>query len=182
MTGEIKFLVFRLIVVFVTLSAPLAGGCGGKTETIPACGDVDWVGRSDHAQLTGAPTFSALEIAPGDPVTISVPVDVNTRSVRAIVVSGDLPGVGSGGLVETNGGEVVDIPVTDTNLPAGVYIAAEIVLQGDRNESSGVYIADPGSPYVLSIDSVTDPHSSDQCVTEIAAPTFLVVSEASEEP
>lgn len=130
-----KFSVLSPVLALLTLCAALEGGCGSSSpEGFPACSEVDWVGRSDHAQLTGAPTFSALEIAPGDPLSIAVPVDVNTRSVRAIVESVDLPGVGSGGLAETDGGEVVDIPVADTDLPAGIYMATEISLQGDGTE------------------------------------------------
>ena len=175
-----RFLVFG-VVLQVSCTA-MAGGCGGKTETIPLCRDVDWVGRSGHAQLTGAPTFSSLEIAPGDPLSIAVPVDVNTRSVRVIMVSKNQLDVGSGGEAETNGSEIVDVLMGDTNLPAGIYFAETIRLEGDGDLQRAVYIADPESQYVLSIPAEFNAHGTDYCLTDIPPPTVLVTSNASERP
>ena len=148
-----KSLVLTTVMVRPALCLALMGGYGcNPTEILPACRDVDLAGMfPDYARLTGAPTFSSLEIAPGDPLSIAVPVDANTRSVSVLIRSQDLPGVGAGGDAETNGGEIVDVLVGDTNLPAGIYFANRIDLEGDRPGNFAVYTANSESQYILSI-------------------------------
>ena len=89
-----KFVVWWLVLILPMLGSGLVAGCG---TDIPACADVSWFGRHDHAQLTGSPSFSASEIGPGDPFTIAVPVDVNTRGVTVWIRSIDETPPGSGG-------------------------------------------------------------------------------------
>ena len=156
------------------LGSALVAGCGA--DSIPACADVDWVGSNDHAQLTGPPSFSPSEIAPGDPVTMAVPVDENTRSIFVRIFSMDATAVANAG-GETEGGETVEIPVDNTNLPPGVYAAGSIGLHGEVvGPQLGIYLTfEFDMPYVLSIAS--GPESVMSCLTDISAPTFTVVSE-----
>jgi hypothetical protein len=175
-----QFLSLRLVLALQVSCAALAGGCGGA-EGIPSCSDVDWIGRGDHPQLTGVPTFSAQQIAAGDPLSIAVPVDLNTRSVRVIIeaIDGSVPG--ARGSAVTDGGEIVEIGVDNTDLSLGVYLAHTLVLEGDDTPTIANYrTADPEMPYVLSISIV--PEVSDKCLTDIAAPTFTVVTDASGAP
>jgi hypothetical protein len=96
-------------------------------------------------------------------------------------ISVDQSGVGSVGVAETNGGEIVDVPLEDTNLPAGVYLAHSVGLEGDMAPQAADYITrDLERPYVLSIRS--GPESSSLCVTLLAAPTFIVVGDTSDVP
>jgi hypothetical protein len=159
------------------LSFALGVAC--STEGVPPCTGVDWIGRLDEPQLTGPPTFSAQQIAAGDPLRIAVPVDVNTRSVRVIIeaINGSVPG--SNGSAETGGGEIVDVGVDNTDLAPGVYLAMTLILRGDETllPVASYSTNDPQMPYVLSISTV--PEESDKCLTEIAAPTFTVVTDDS---
>jgi hypothetical protein len=178
------FLVFRLVLALQLSCISLAGryGCN-PTESLPACSDVESPGFfPNHARLTGAPTFSSLEIAPGDPLTIAVPVDVNTRSVRVRIRSQNLPGIGTGGDAETNGGESVDVLVEDTNLPASIYFADSIDLEGERSgEFASYYILNAEPLYIQSIAS-TNADGSDRCLTDFAAAQFRITSDASDQP
>ena len=171
----VKVFGYRLVLALQVSCAALVASCG--TESIPLCSDVDWVGRYDHAQLTGPPIFSAQQIAAGDPLSIAVPVDVNTRSVRVNIeaIDGSVPG--ARGSAETEGGEIVDIGVNNTDLAPGAYLARILVLDGESNslEQVGHYDThDAETPYVLSVS--TAPEELDTCVTAIAAPTFTVVA------
>lgn len=177
-------LVLRFVLTLQVSCAAFAGGCGSEErppESLPACSDVDWLGRTDHAQLTGAPTFSALEIAPGEPLRIAVPVDANTRLVWVSIDSVDLPGVGTGGQAETIGSEIVDIPVNSTDLPAGVYVANDISLDGERNAQFAAYISDRDVEAAYRLSVLGTGESFDRCVTELTAPTFIVLSDGSDE-
>jgi hypothetical protein len=152
------------------------GGRLWEHGTIPLCSAVDWVGRFDPAQLTGAPTFSAQQIAAGDPLSIAVPVDVNTRSVSVHIPSIDGSVPGAGGSAETDGGEIVEIGVNNTDLAPGVYFAHTLILDADDLPVVSYSTPDPEMPYVLSISTV--PEESDRCVTAIAAPAFTVIADA----
>ena len=178
-----RFLVSRLVLALPLSCIALAGGYGcNPTEGLPACSDVDSAGFfQDHARLTGAPTFSSLEIAPGDPLRIAVPVDVNTRVVSVGFRSENLPGVGAGGEAETIGGETVDVLVRDTNLPAGIYFAHNIVLQGERPGEYGGYLAKIAeSQYIQSTAGAGE--SAFLCLTDFAAAEFRVTGDASDQP
>ena len=181
-----RFLALGFVLTLQVSCAALAGGCGSTERpagVLPACSDIDWLGRGDHAQLTGEPTFSALELTPGEPLSIAVPVDVNTRTVRIFVASLEVSSVGSGGSAETDGGEIVDIPINDTNLPAGVYVANQISLEGERGDAQSTdYISDRevDATYRLSVLGSGD--FLDRCVTELTAPTFIVLNGGSDEP
>ena len=153
----------------------LIAGCG--TDSVPSCADVSWLGRLNHAQLTGVPSFSAAQIAPGDPLTIAVPVDVNTRGVRAWIRSVDEAPPGSASLAETDGGEIVEVSVEDTNLPAGVYVAGIIGLDGEIAPQTVSYAVDDLSMrYTLTVSSGTEAPGL-SCVTDMLAPTFTVAVE-----
>ena len=82
--------------------AALVAGCGG-TEGAPACVDQSWLDRNNPASLTGVPLFSVSEIAPGDTLTISVPVNAETRSVSVGIRLVDQAGPQSGASAETDG-------------------------------------------------------------------------------
>jgi hypothetical protein len=162
-------------VVFLSamLGAALVAGCGG-TEGAPVCTDQWWLGRNNPASLTGAPLFSVSEIAPGDPLTISVPVNAETRSVSVGIRFVDQAGPQSGASAETDGDEIVELRVEDTNLPPGEYVADRINLWGDIAPQFAQHITPPlGMPYVLSIFPAAEAVLS--CVTDIPSPTFTVV-------
>ncbi|MFW2386744.1 MAG: hypothetical protein ACN4G0_00285 [Polyangiales bacterium] len=100
-------------------------------------------------------------------------------SVR--IRSEDLPGVGAGGEAETDGDESVEVLVEDTNLPAGIYFAHSIYLQGDGPGKYGGYIAKIAeSQYFQGI--LTRPNGVENCLTDFAAAQFRVTSEASDQP
>ena len=169
MKVDVRWLVLALPVLALALIA----GCG---TDIPACADVSWVGYLNHAQLTGPPSFSAVQISPADPLTIAVPVNVNTRTVSVRVRSVDKTPPGSGGRAETDGDEIVEISMEDTNLPAGVYVADRINLDGDIAPQFAQYIASGlGMSYVLSVFPAAESQSS--CVTDIPVATFEVVGD-----
>ena len=176
----VKVFAYRLVLTLQVSCTVLAGGCG-SADSIPLCSDVDWIGRYDEAQLTGAPTLSAMQIAPGDPLTVAVPVDANTRDVRVHIWPLDPSVPGTSGKAETNGGEIVEVRMVETNLTPGLYLVGTLVLNGAHSSPwpiVGYDTRDPALPYVLSRHQV--PEFSDKCVTEIAAPTLTVVNNASD--
>jgi hypothetical protein len=188
-SSAVKISYFNVWLVSSSLCATSIGGCGSTEsppenppESLPACSDVDWLGRLDHAQLTGEPTFSATEIPPGEPLRIAVPVDVNTRSVRVSIASIDLPGVGTGAQAETGGGAAVEIPVKDTNLPAGVYVANKISLDGERFAQSAGYLSDRDVDAAYQISVFGTGESFYRCETDLNAPTFVILGNGSEDP
>jgi hypothetical protein len=125
-------------------------GCG--TESVPSCADVSWLGRLNHAQLTGPPSFSTSEIAPGAALTIAVPVDDITRLVRVWIRSIDGAQPAFAYSAETNGGEIVEIRIEDTDLPPQRYLADRVSLEGDIAPQFAQYLAtDSDTPYVLSV-------------------------------
>ena len=157
----------------VVLSSQLILGCG---ESTPSCAEVQWLGRFNHAQVTGSPSFSVVQIAPGDPLTIAVPVDVNTRLVRVWIRSLDGRPSAFAYSAETDGGEIVEILIEDTDLPPQRYLADRVSLEGEIAPQFAQYIAtDLDTPYVLSVFPAAESQLS--CVTDIFAPTFTVVTD-----
>lgn len=157
------------------IALALIAGCGA--ESVPSCADVSWLGNLNHAQLTGSPSFSAAQIAPGDALTIAVPVDVNTRVARVLIRSFDETPLAFAYRAETDGGEIVEISIEDTDLPPRVYLAYQISLEGEIAPQFAQYIAaDFDTPYVLSVFPAAESQLS--CVTDIFAPTFTVVSDS----
>ena len=157
----------------VVLSSQLIFGCG---ESTPSCAEVQWLGRFNHAQVTGSPSFSDAELAPGDALTIAVPVDDNTRVARVLIRSIEGTPAAFAYRAETDGGEIVEIPIDDTDLPPRVYLADEIILEGEIAPQFAQYIAtDFDTPYVLSVFPAAESQLS--CVTDIFAPRFTVVTD-----
>lgn len=168
-----------LLVILLMLWAPLAESCGSNADDgFVTCSELAAERfRSTAAELSDAPSFSAAEIAPGDPLTLSVPVNeftqnvsVSIRSVEDPNIAVDVPGR------ETQGDETVLFPLADTNLPLGVYLLRVVFLIGDIPPSdSGYEASQPGASYVLNATLV--PHVLTQCRTDIPAASFTVVGE-----
>ena len=173
-----KFVVWWLVLILPMLGSALVAGCG--TENVPACADVSWVDRDKAAELTGPPTFSASQIAPGDPLTLVVPVNENTLAVRVSIRSAD-EASGAALSKETDGDEIVELALEDTNLAAGVYRASFIDLSGDILPRDSVYRSpDADMPYTLWVSFAAE--SAANCLTDIPVATFTVVSEGSSGP
>ncbi len=154
----------------------LVASCSG--DELPLCADVSWLDRSRPAELTGAPTFSASQIAPGNPLTIAVPVSENTLRVWVDIGSTDEtePTIASF-KVETDGNETVEFALEDTNLPAGVYVADWILLSGDILPKDTFYYPDDDleMPYVLGVSFAAE--SVARCSSSIPVPAFEVVAD-----
>jgi hypothetical protein len=110
----------------------LVASCSG--DDLPLCAESDWHRyRHRPALLTGAPSFTASQIAPGDPLAIAVPVNEHARSVSVGIRLEDDPDAGRWPSIalqaETEGDEIVQLPLEDTALAPGIYFAT-ISLEG----------------------------------------------------
>jgi len=132
------------------------------------------------AELTAPPSFTASEIAPGDPLALAIPVNEYTQSVETRIrfVDDTDPGAGSGWSLraETVGDEVVQLPLEDTDLAPGVYFADYIALAGDNAGNDTFYWnSDVTMPYVLNV--VLGGDGGPSCRSDIPIPTFEVVGD-----
>jgi hypothetical protein len=162
-------------------SLAFTGGCGTQEsapEAIPACSDVDWLSQRDIALLTATPTFSKLEIVPGESLSVQVPVNSTTRTVTVGVVPVvKLPGVGGNEDAETEGNEVVNVPIEDTNLPPGIYVARIVTLDGENGGELAVYISDRDANARYTLSTSTSTNLLNLCTTEMVAPTVVIRAE-----
>ena len=83
-----------------------------------------------------------------------VPVNEHARSVGVGIRLQDDPDAGRGPSIaleaETNGNEIVQLPLEDTELAPGVYFASSISLEGDDFPDSSEYTATHGEArYIL---------------------------------
>ena len=170
----------RWLVLALGVFALIAGCSSGE---LPSCADSASGGYRDRpALMTGAPSFTASQIAPGDPLAIVIPVNEYARSVSVGIRLEDDPDAGrwpSIGLQEeTVGDEIVRLPLGDTDLAPGIYFASSISLEADDVFENGTdYSAAQGdSAYVLAYW----PHFEQpqlRCRTDFPAPAFEVVED-----
>ncbi len=83
-------------------------------------------------------------------------------------------------LTETGGDETVGLPLEDTNLAPGVYIAEYILLSGDVSPDktsyrAADYASDVAMPYILGVSFAAESGAS--CQSDIPIPTFEVVGD-----
>jgi len=168
----------RLSIASATLLAVLLTGCEtdihqGSYRVVP-CSELS-ERRSAPAELTGAPAFSDAEIAAGDPLTLSVPVNGNTRAVRVHIDSADDPTIGAAASGETAGAGIVVLQVQDTELPAGTYWASRLFLESQDRSTIGdsVYLALAAADRYRQSASLS-PGESLACNTEIPTASFTV--------
>ena len=172
----------KVCVRWIVLASPLlalVASCGG--DELPLC--AEGTGDRVHlpAILTGTPSFTASQIAPGDPLAIAVPVNENTIAVGVGIRLEDDPAPGRWPNIslstETDGAEVVQLPVDDTDLAPGVYYA-NISLHGEQAPEDNSEYTSPqgGVPYILSWwDHFEKPQRS--CQSNIPVPMFEVVGD-----
>ena len=169
----------RILVTLLMPWATLAGGCASNADDgFVTCSELAAERfRARAAELSDSPSFSATEIAPGAPVTLAVPVNEFTLKVRVDIRSVDDPNIAVNVPDrETNGDEAVLFPLADTNLPSGVYLLRVVFLTGDIPPSdSGYGASKPEEPYVLTAILLAE--QFEQCLTDIRAASFTVVSE-----
>jgi hypothetical protein len=174
MKVDVRWLVLALPVL------ALIASCSG--DELPLCAESDWYRyRHRPAVLTGAPSFTASQIAPGDPLAIVVPVNEHTRSVSAGIRLEDDPDAGRWPnialQVETDGDEIVQLPLEDTDLAPGIYFATISLEGGDAFEDRSEYSSAQGeASYIVSWwYHFEQPQRS--CLTDIPVPTFKVVGD-----
>ncbi len=164
--------------MLVPSALALAVACG--SDSTPLCEDTSWFdGREpSQARLTGAPRLSSSEIRRGDPLTVFVPVNEKAREVHVrIALAGDGEQRTATDFVETEGGETVELSVENTNLSPGVYVADSVTMWGEIAPDFGGYeVGDASLRYQFWTSFGTDSPGV-RCVTEIAAPTFVVVAD-----
>ena len=172
--------VWRLVLALPALA--LVASCSG--DELPLCSEVSWLDRSSPAELTGNPAFTASQITPGDPLAIEIPVNEHTRNVSVRVRFTEDPDrramVAAYLLTETDGDETVGLPLEDTDLAPGVYIAEDILLSGDvlpdkTSYSAADYASDVAMPYILGVSFAAESGAS--CQGDIPIPTFEVVGD-----
>jgi hypothetical protein len=170
------------LVVAVPLLALLAS-CSG--DALLSCTD----DRRAHGRdlLTGTPQFTASEIAPGDPLSIMVPVNEYTSSVSVGIRLEDDPDAGRWPSIvleaETEGDEIVQLPLEDTDLAPGTYFASVISPSRGEDLGGGEYLEDTSdytsaqgdAPYILSWWWHAEVPKF-RCQSDIPAPTFEVVT------
>ena len=173
----------RVDVRWLALALPvlaLIASCSGND--LPLCAESDWFRyRHRPALLTGAPSFTASQIAPGDPLAIVVPVNEHARSVSVGIRLEDDPDAGPWPSIalqaETEGDEIVQLPLENTDLAPGVYYA-NISLHGEQAPEDNSEYTGPqgGVPYILSWwDHFEKPQRS--CQSNIPVPMFEVVGD-----
>jgi len=166
-----------LVAGCLTLLVLTLAGCGGSGG-FPTCDD----SPRSAAELAGSPTFSAAQIAPGDPLSLRIPVSEETRQVTAFISAPEPTAPRLELAAETEGSETVVLPIDTTDLLDGTYTLSGIFLRGENPSNlpqNSIY--DPQDPpneqYVLNITFAAE--QSRSCVTDIPVATFDVVSEVS---
>lgn len=158
----------------------LVASCSG--DDLPLCAESDGFRyRPRPALLTGAPSFTASQIAPGDPLAIAVPVNEHARSVGVGIRLEDDPDAGRWPSIalqaETEGDEIVQLPLEDTDLAPGIYFATISLEGGDAVEDRSEYSSAQGeAPYILSWWQHFELPQR-RCQTDIPAPIFEVVGD-----
>jgi len=110
-----------------------------------------------------------------------VPVNANTRLARIFIRSVERADPQFAYSAETDGSGLVEISIEDTDLPAGMYVADRIDLDGDIAPQFTQYVASHSEkPYVLSDFPAAELQRS--CVTDITPPTFTVATESASAP
>lgn len=148
-----------------TLILGLGSVTGCDTEGLASCADVSWLelAGTGRAELTDAPSFSSSEIARGEPLALEVPGNESTQGVRAAIRSADDANVAQL-MTETDGDEVVQLSLDDTDLEPAVYLAYFIALESGSFPNSIWYTAGGiGAPYVLNM--AVAPELRRSCVT-----------------
>jgi hypothetical protein len=165
------------LVVAVTLLASVAS-CGGSGYAVPFCTGVSWLNRPMPAEMTGAPSFTASQVAPGDPIALAIPVSEYAQSVSArIRFAGPPAGSIATLAAETVGNETVHLALENTDLSPGVYFADFIQVAG-ADSPAGTSYWDSGGvalPYILNV--VTGGDGGPSCESDIPIPTFEVVGD-----
>jgi hypothetical protein len=176
---KVKIDVCWLVLALLALGAGAVTGCRG--DDLPSCSDV-----SSRYQvptgLTGTPSFTASQIAPRDPIAIAVPVNEYTRLVKVKIRRAEDVGTGLDPIIvltaETNGAEIVRLPLDDTDLAPGVYFADTIYLGGDYPDAASTYsTAEVETPYILG----TRFHQElpeDRCQSDVPVATFEVAADS----
>lgn len=165
----------------LALSVLSFGAAAGCSSDLPSCDEDSW-NRDRPALLTGAPSFTSSRIAAGDPIAIVVSVNEHARSVGVGIRLEDDPDAGRWPSIaleaETNGNEIVRLPLEDTDLAPGVYFASSISLEADDFPDSSEYTGTHGEArYILGwwrhfeLPQV-------RCQSDILAPTFEVVADS----
>lgn len=168
----------------VALIVACSSGTDGTDGDLITCSELAERGyRSPAAELTDAPSFGAGEIAPGEAVTLAVPVnefaemvDVDVRMEdpdAGIDIPINIPSL------DTEGDETVVFTLTDTNVPPGRYLLRTVFLTGPAWPSDSLYAAsEPEAPYILVVS--TGIETFDRCETAIPAPSLVVTDAPSE--
>jgi hypothetical protein len=176
--GDVRWLVLALPLL------ALVASCSGD-EPLPLCADVSWLDRFSPAELTAPPSFTASQIAPGDPLALLVPVNEHTREVwvwvrftedpdRRTRITADL-------IAETDGDETVRLPLEDTDLAPGVYFAEWISLEGDEDSYGDTFyfewdnVSEVAMTYILGVPYAAEVTFT--CQSDVPVPTFEVVGD-----
>ena len=131
----------RLIraLVFSVWSVVLVIGSGcGEGRPLQACADVSWYPRNPH--MTAPPGFSASQVAPGDPLSVTIPVNAEASSASVGIRLADDPDWDPrGGITAqgpTLGNDRLRLPIlTDDLAPRRLYCRERVGVT--RNLSCG---------------------------------------------
>lgn len=167
--------------LWVALIVACSSGTDGTDGDLITCSELAERGyRSTAAELTDAPSFGAGEIAPGEAVTLAVPVNEFAERVRVDVRYLDDPDVGINiPSLDTEGDETVLFTLTDTNVPPGRYLLRTVFLKGPTGGSDSLYAAsEPEAPYILGAFASIE--ELERCETAIPAASFIVTDAPSE--
>lgn len=150
-------------------SAGLSSSCGDAGDD--ACGEYSGL---ESAQLRGEPAFSAPAVAAGDPLSLLIPVNADTRSAYVWIREINESWPRLTGAADTHGDEVVEMAVDTSSLPVGVYFVYQVSLEGVIAAHDAEYSArTSGQPYTLATFPSYDMRV--ECTTDVPAPSFAVV-------
>jgi len=126
-------------------------------------------------ELTETPSFSAAEVAPRDPLSLSVSVNEYTTRVSLDVRSVDRQSAPSVPSRDTDGAETIVFPISTAGLPPGLYLARYIGLSDEIRPDTSFYSTwNPDGTYRLGAQF--GPEGSRQCPTDIPVASFTVVA------
>jgi hypothetical protein len=167
--------------LLLALAVLVIAGVPGCSSDLPSCAEGSW-NRGRPALLTGAPLFTASQIAPGDPLAIAIPVNEYARLVSVGIRLEDDPDAGRRPTIvlaaEVDGAEIVQLPLEDTVLAPGVYFASSISLHADDFPDMSEYATAEGeASYILSWRRHEELPEL-RCRSDIPAPTFEVVADS----
>jgi len=172
------------LLLWVALMVACSSSTDGTDSDLITCSESAERGeRATAAELTDAPSFGAGAIAPGEAVTLAVPVnefaemvDVDVRMEdpdAGIDIPINIPSL------DTEGNETVVFTLTETNVPPGRYLLRTVFLTGPAWPSDSLYAAgEPEAPYILVVS--TGVETLDRCETAIPVPSLVVTDAPSE--